>query len=116
MLLKNPLSRKSFSVLAILILFIVAVPLLLTRMPVIYLPLPLGVITYIHLSRNDADLLRKSGLNSLTIMFAEYLILSLPYIIVSFVYAKYLAAIALLVFVISLVISTFLYRRPSFNS
>ena len=99
----NPsLFTKRSYVIAVLLL-ILFVALLAKKNIHFYMVIPATIALLIHFTRTDQILIKKSGLNLQMVMFTEYLIISVPFIIIC-LFHKLFDSIGILLVFLSLLI------------
>jgi O-antigen ligase len=85
---------------AFIFLFIFSALLGLTALPWLYLSVAALFIVILHLLRSDIELIKKTQLNIPLLMLVEYLMLSIPFLIMGIVQQK---TVHVLIYVIFLV-------------
>ena len=100
--LRELFSRSSLhtnrSYLIAVFLLILLVALLAKKNVHLYLVVPAIISLLIHFTRKDQMLIKKSGLNTQIVMFTEYLLISVPFIITCLFRQLFGSIIILLVF------------------
>lgn len=103
---RNGEMRRKFLI-HVIIYFFVAFPLILTKTPLLYFPLPGLILLSISFMRTDLALLKKAGVFPFSIFFIEYLLISMPFLLTSLLlgYFYSIAIYSILIVVLAVVSS-----------
>lgn len=94
----------------VIIYFFVALPLVLTKTPLLYLPVPSLILLSISFLRTDVELLKKAGVLPFSIFIFEYLLISMPFLLASLLLGYFYSIAIYSIFIIVLALVSSLKR------